>query len=92
MDITLKSGRRSLERMDLYVAAARRPIKHRVSSHLDPASYEPEPPYHAVARGHDRTTLCGEPIQDSLYAFPDSSYDYEASYARCPKCEAKVQR
>ena len=77
--------------MDLYVAAARRPIKHRVSSHLDPASYEPEPPFHAVARGHDHITLCGEPIQDSLHAFPNSFYDDEAPYARCPECEAKAR-
>ena len=76
--------------MDLYVAAARRPIRHRVSSHLDPASYEPEPPFHAVARGHDQITLCGQPIADSLHAFPNSSYGYEAPFARCPKCEAKV--
>jgi hypothetical protein len=75
--------------MDLYVVAARRPIRHQVTSHLDPASYEPEPPFHAAARGQDGSTLCGEPIQGSLYAFPDSLYAYEAPYARCPKCEAK---
>ena len=77
--------------MDLYVAAARRPIKHRVSADLDPTSYEPQPPFHAAARGQDRHTLCGLPIGDALYAFPDSFYDAEASYARCPQCEAKVR-
>jgi hypothetical protein len=75
--------------MDLYVAAAGRPIKHRITSHLEPGSYEPEPPFHAVARGHDQVTLCGQPIQDSLHAFPDTSYEYEPAYARCPQCEAK---
>jgi hypothetical protein len=75
--------------MDYYVAAARRPIRHRVSSHLDPTAYEPEPPFHAAAPGQDSVTLCGEPITDSLYAFPDTSYAGEVPYARCQSCEAK---
>ncbi len=76
--------------MDLYVAAARRPIRHRVTSHLDRGAFEPEPPFHAAVRGQDRLTLCGESIEGSLCAFPDSPYDAEPPYARCPKCEAKA--
>jgi hypothetical protein len=77
--------------MDFYVAAARRPIKHRVSAHLDPTSYEPEPPFHAARSGQDRSTICGEPIGETLYAFPDTPYAAEAAYARCPRCETKAR-
>jgi hypothetical protein len=77
--------------MDLYVAAARRPIRHGVKTHLERAAYEPEPPYHAAARGQERATLCGQPIGEALFAFADSAYDAQPGYARCPACEAKAR-
>jgi hypothetical protein len=76
--------------MDLYVVSARRPIRHRVASHLDRAAYEPEPPFHAARQAHELVTVCGARIEDPLYAFPDSPYDAEPSFARCPQCEAEL--
>jgi hypothetical protein len=77
--------------VDLYVAAARRPIRHSVSTHLERTAFEPEPPFHAAVMGQERVTLCGAPLGESLHAFPDSAYDAEPGYARCPKCEAKAR-
>lgn len=77
--------------MDFYIAAVPRTVKPRVGQHLMRPAVEPEPPFHAVARGRDSATLCGEPVGDSLQAFPDAFYDDRPSFARCPRCEATAR-
>lgn len=62
-----------------------------MSSHLERGAFEPEPPFHAVAQGRDGVTLCGRPVEDSLFGFPDSFYDDKPSFARCPQCEVKAR-